>query len=134
ESLQRLTPSGGINDWWDKRYLDLDTDGQFHRTPLPLAAVYFLGERVSGEDVPRVEPLSALDAFMSLTDQTYVNYALNKSMRATEFQILGRLVRTTPVRLVTPHSSFARLLDVCRTIHDDYKSTVESIAPAPVGC
>jgi hypothetical protein len=117
--LPRLTPVGGINDWWDKRYLGLDAERQFHGSPLPLAAVYVLAERAAESTAPRVEELSRKDAFIALTDQAYVNYTLDESMRATEFRTLGQLVRTTPVRLVTPHANPDRLLDLCNTILDD---------------
>ena len=117
----RLTPIGGINDWWDKRYVDLEGDGQFHRSPLPLAAVYLLGERTTDADAARVAPLSPQDAFIWLTSETYVNYALDESMRAKEFQALGHLVRTTPIRLVNPPDHSARLLDLCHSILADYQ-------------
>jgi hypothetical protein len=120
-TLPRVTPSGGINDGWDKRYLGLEEDGQFHQTPLPLAAVYVLGERAADEDALRIDSLSARDAFITLTDETYMNYALDQSMRALEFRTLGQLVCTTPVRLVTPHGNLARLIDLCDTILRDYK-------------
>src|SRR5437899_102758 len=118
-ALPRVTPSDGINAWWDKRYVNLDA--QFHQTPLPLAAVYVLGKRAFNGDAPRIEPLSGRDAFITLTDETYVNYALDESMRATEFRVLGQLVRTTPVRLLTPHGRFERLLDVCSGVLRDQK-------------
>ena len=121
DALPRLTPSGGINDWWDKRYVDLEMEREYCPTPLPLAAVYVLGERVPDERAPHVEALPSQDAFMTLTEGTYTNYALDESMRAREFRTLGHLVRTIPVRLVTPHSSSARLLDLCKTILGDYR-------------
>jgi hypothetical protein len=117
--LPRLAPLGGINNWWDKRYVELDIDRQFHRTPLPLAAVYVLGERSTDDDRPRIECLPPKDAFMTLAEGTYVNYALDESMRAKEFRALGQLVRTTPIRLVNPHDHPTRLLDLCSSILDD---------------
>jgi hypothetical protein len=117
----RLAPAGGINGWWDKRYVDLEGDRQFHRSLLPLAAVYVLGERTTDDDAPRVDSLSPQDAFMWLTGETYVNYALDESMRAKEFQTLGRLVRAIPIRLVHPPDKAARLLDLCQSILADYR-------------
>ena len=110
----------GINDWWDKRYVDLETEGKYCSTPLPLAAVYVLGERASGARAPRVEAMSVKDALSALTVGIYTNYAHDESMRATEFQTLGRLIRTTPVRWVTAHDSPAQPLDLCETILADY--------------
>jgi hypothetical protein len=62
---------------------------------------------------------------MSLTSETYVNYALDESMRAKEFQALGHLVRTTPIRLVHPPDQPARLLDLCHSILADYERLVQ---------
>jgi hypothetical protein len=121
KALPRLTPAEGINGWWDKRYVELDANRQFQQDPLPLAAVYVLGERIAGEPAPRVERMGAQDAFMALTDETYVNYALDESMRAKEFRTLGRLVRTTPVRCVTVQTGPMRPLDLCNTILADYR-------------
>jgi hypothetical protein len=119
-ALPRLTPAGGINDWWDKRYRDLEVGREFHPEPLPLAAVYVLGERASDDRAPRIEPLSPRDAFMTLVDGSYVNYALDEGMRATEFEVLGRLVRSVPVRLVTAPDHPTRVLDLCAAILGDY--------------
>ena len=127
--LPRVTPSGGINDWWDKRYVALETEGEYCSTPLPLAAVYVLGERASDERAPRVEAMSVKDALTALTVGTYTNYALDESMRATEFRTLGRLIRTTPVRWVTAHDNPARPLELCDTILSDYGAlTARSLA------
>ena len=135
DSLPRIMPSDGINDWWDKRYLALDIDRQFHRNPLPLAAVYVLGARVSDEDAPRIEPLPAKDALIELTGLTYVNYALDKAMRVLEFETLSQLVRTVPVRLVTPHSNPARVMDLCEMIlrdHETLPPLTSRSAPVPI--
>ena len=119
-ALPRIAPADGINTAWDKRYRDLEPDREFHPCALPLAAVYVLDERAAVA-APRIAALSARDAFVTLTDGTHVNYALDESMRATEFRVLGQLVRTVPVRLVTPHDSPARVLDLCHTILSDYR-------------
>lgn len=126
EQLPRVTPPDGINDWWDKRYLDLERDDEYHSRPLRLAAVYVLGDRAA-TDAPRIEALSAHDAFLALVDGTYVNYALDQSMRAAEFHLLARLVKTAPVRLVIPPATPARLAELCDAILDDW-STIGSQA------
>ena len=127
DALPRVAPPGGINRSWDKRYVDLAADDRFQRMPLSLAAVYVLGDRAAGDAAPRIEPLSPKDAFMTLTDETYVNYALDESMRATEFRVLGQLVRTIPVRIVTAHDSASRVLDLCAAILDDYERLTSEV-------
>jgi len=117
--LPRVAPAGGINDWWDKRRVALDTTRQFQSHPLPLAAVYVLAERSDDERTPHVGPLAPQEAFIKLTDETYANYAIDAATRAAEFESLGHLVRSTPVRLVTPHEDAARLPELCDAILRD---------------
>ena len=120
-SLPRVIPSGGINDWWDKRYVELDADRSFQPTPLPLAAVYHLGKRGAGWLLD-VEIMSAPDAVIALVDATCVNYALDSDMRAAEFAALGRLVTGTYVRRLHPVNEPARVVDLCRAILHDYET------------
>jgi hypothetical protein len=119
--LPRVIPSGGINDWWDKRYVELDPDHRFQPTPLPLAAVYHLGKRGTGWLLD-VEIMSAPDAVIALVDATCVNYALDNSMRATEFAALGRLVTGTYVRRLHPVNEPTRIVDLCRSILHDFET------------
>ena len=130
DPLPRVTPSDGINDWWDKRYLDLDIDREFSSHPLPLSAVYLLCERAADDERPRVERLSAKDAFMTLAEQTYANYALDESMRAKEFDGLGWLMRTTPIRLVYPDDRTDRLADLCDSILHEHARIARSSVTA----
>jgi hypothetical protein len=117
ESLPRLTPN------WDKRYLDLTARGDgFHRDPLPLAAIYLLGERRAEPGVPAVESVPAGSRLMSLVANTYTNYLLDPALRAQEFQSLARLVNRIPVRRVTPHAEAAFLPRLCDVILDDYRT------------
>jgi len=134
-ALPRLTPIDGINRWYDKRYLKLDAERQFHREPLPLRAVYILGDRSSGNAAPFVQPLTARQALMALVEHTYMNYALDNAMRAREFNTLADLVRSIPVRLVTPHSSPDRLPDLCEAILEDFdavRSTPRLAGETPI--
>jgi hypothetical protein len=119
QTLPRVAPLGGLDDSWDKRYVDLRPGREFQPAAKPLAAIYLLGERSAEVSAPRIEAMSAPDAFVALINQTYANYALDAPMRAGEFQALGRLVRALPVRKVTPHADPARLMDMCRAILDD---------------
>jgi hypothetical protein len=114
DALPRITPT------WEKRFLDLN-DGRyrFQREPLPLAALYFLAERSTGADAPRVESLGAREALVSLVANTYANYLLDKSMRAGEFEVLGRLAAGVPLRRATPSADFARIEELCEVIADD---------------
>ena len=115
--LPRLTPN------WDKRYLDL-TSEKFSREPLPLSAIYLLGERSHEAAAPFIEPLDRADALLSLIANTYTNYLMDKKMRARQFDLLTRVLAKVPVRKVTPHADAGRLQDLCDCIFRDSQRAV----------
>ncbi len=115
DALPPLTPN------WDKRCLDLTRNGfRFQRQPLPLAAVYVLDRRSDEPVAPFVESLTSQSGLITLVANTYANYLLDREMRAKEFELLGRLVKSLPLRRLTPHSDPARLPELCRLVLDDF--------------
>jgi hypothetical protein len=110
--LPKLTPN------WDKRYLDLSE--RFQEEPLPLAAIYHLGERRHLARAPYVETLDRSQGLMALVANTYATKLMDKQMRAREFELLTRVVGSVSVRRVTPHSDPARLTQLCDRIVDDF--------------
>jgi hypothetical protein len=119
DALPRLTPN------WDKLYLELGENGlAFQEMPLPLGAVYVLGARSGDTRAPFVEALSPQEAMLELVANTYVNYLLDPAMRAREFELLGRLVRSVPVRRVVPHEDPARLPSLCQVLLEDFQRCV----------
>jgi hypothetical protein len=123
EALPRLTPPDGISAWWDKRYLDLLSHGyQFQREPLPLAAIYLLAEHANGPEAPFVEPVSTQAGLMTLVANTYTNYLLDPQMRAREFQVLGRVVASVPLRRLIPHTDLAALPKLCDVVIQDLRT------------
>jgi hypothetical protein len=115
--LPKLTPT------WDKRFIDL-TQKQyvFQDDPLPLSTIYIVNARVQTNDAPFVESISQSEALMSLVSNTYATQLMNRQMRAREFELLTRLLKTTSVRRLTPHSDPARIPALCRTIVSDFES------------
>lgn len=113
--LPLLTPN------WDKRYLEL-TPEKFEREPLPLSAIYVLGERADNAAAPFVQPLDRTDALLSLIANTYTNYLMDRQMRARQFDLLTRVLANIPVRKLTPHTDARRLPELCDCILDDYAS------------
>jgi hypothetical protein len=121
DALPLLTPN------WDKRYLDLTSrDYQFQQKPLPLAAVYILGERSDDSSAPFVEAVSANTGMMSLVVNSYATYLKDKKMRAQEFDLLSRISARVPLRRVTPHADAAHLSRLCEIIIDDFQTVVLS--------
>jgi len=117
EALPRLTPT------WDKRYLDLTGNGyRFQQGSLPLAGIYFLGRREGGPAPPRVQPVAAGAGLMELVANSYVNYLLDRRMRAEEFDVLGRLAAHIPLRQVRAHEDPAHLEELSDVILYDFRA------------
>jgi hypothetical protein len=116
ESLPRLTPT------WDKRCLDLRQNGyRFGLKPLPLAAIYVLEERSDMPVAPWVQAVSPRAGLMTLVAHSFANSLLDRTMRAGEFELLGRLIKMVPVRKVRPHADPQKLAALCRIILDDFR-------------
>ena len=113
--LPRLTPN------WDKCYLDLSE--RFQGEPLPLAAIYQLGERHHDSAAPFVEKLDRSQGLMALVANTYATKLMDKQMRAREFELLTRVVANVAMRRVTPHADPARIKELCDRIVDDFSLT-----------
>ena len=111
--LPKLTPN------WDKCYLDLTKRG-FRADPLPLAAIYHLGERRRDSIAPFVETLNRSEGLVSLIANTYATKLMNKQMRAREFELLTRVLHHVPLRRVTPHADPVRIPELCDTILNDF--------------
>lgn len=112
DHLPKLTPN------WDKCYLDLND--QFTTEPLPLVAIYHLGERRRDPKAPFVENLDRSAGLLSLIANTYATKLMNKEMRAREFELLTRVLNNVPLRRVTPHGDPARIPELCDTILEDF--------------
>jgi hypothetical protein len=116
---------------WEKHRMSLgDRQARFENRPLPLGAVYFLGERRS-EAASSVEAVRPQAALLSLVADTFANKILDREMRAREFDVLGRLVTSVAVRQVFPNSDPSRILDLCRLIREDFASLKKSDERAP---
>ena len=106
--LPPLTPN------WDKRYLALrDPAFPFHRQSRRLARLFVLQERQPMAAAAAFGSLGGQDALSSLVANTYGQRLLSRDMRAREFDVLGRLARTVPVRALTLTADGSRLLEAC---------------------
>ncbi|HEU4711407.1 MAG TPA: hypothetical protein VFS76_07560 [Pyrinomonadaceae bacterium] len=111
-TLPKLTPT------WDKCYLDLTQEKyEFQQQPLPLGAIYLLGERK--DQAPSISTIAPAEALMSLVANTYATYLMDKTMRAREFEILNRVLNSVPIKRVTPHSDPRHIGELCQTIIRD---------------
>lgn len=122
--LPKLTPN------WDKCYLDLTE--QFQREPLPLAAIYELGERSDEPRAPFVEPVGQTAGLMSLITNAYATKLMDKQMRARQFDLLTRVLNNVPLRRLTPHRDPARIPELCNSILNDFESIGTCTASIPM--
>jgi hypothetical protein len=115
-----------IVNTWEKCYLDLRQPGyHFARQPAPLGAIYVLAERMDGPGQTEIRPFTGTEAVISLVANTYANDFLDARMRASEFEVLGRLVRHVPIRRVrAPHDRGA-VTQVCEAILADFRGLQE---------
>lgn len=113
-ALPQLTPT------WQKYFLPLDgIRAKFEDRPSLLGAVYLLGSRVVGNNVPRIEQVSATAALLELVQNTYMNRLLDRMRRAAEFDVLSRIVSEIPVRRIVPHADPRHIGPLCDLIVED---------------
>jgi hypothetical protein len=123
DALPPITPT------WEKRYMTLDRDGcRFETNPLPLAAIYVLGERDAALRKPVIEEVHGVEAVTMLVANTYVNYLLDREMRRREFDVLGRLITALGVRRVRPPTDPSAIFGICEAIVDDVNRLIASVA------
>ena len=116
DALPCLTPN------WDKRYLDLtQPEYKFQELPLPLGAIYILGDRTISPSAPFLETVPSNTGLIGLISNTYANNLLDKKMRAAEFDLLSRVVAKAPLRLVTPHADSENIAQLCDVILKDFQ-------------
>jgi hypothetical protein len=110
DALPRITPT------WGKRYMALGE--LFRQEGAPLGAVYVLDGRHDRDDtVVRERPMG--EALFALASNGYVTYLLDAGMRAHEFGVLNRLVRSVPVRFVSAPDDLSRLDAFCDALLAD---------------
>jgi hypothetical protein len=123
KALPRITPT------WDKRYVTLGENGLgFAARPLPLGAIYLLGEREEALPAPVVEEVTGADALTRLVANTYVNYLLDRDMRSQEFDVLSRVVARVPIRRVRTPAGLSSVFALCETIATDARRVMVPIS------
>ena len=114
DALPRLTPT------WEKCFLPLAGErATFETKRKPLGVIYLLSARCNDSTAPRVEDLDGREALLMLVRNTYMNWLLDRPQRASEFDMLCRLVAEVPIRRVVPHSDPAQIGKLCELILRD---------------
>jgi hypothetical protein len=108
---------------WNKRLLSLAGNNlRFEAEALPLGAIFLLGERRSAPDAPFVEQLAPQEGLLALVANSYATNLLDKEMRASEFEFLGRMLRRVPIRRLVPREDPARSDELCDVILRSYEA------------
>jgi hypothetical protein len=92
---------------------------KFQETRQPLSVVYLLAPRVSEARAPWIEDLGSREALLALVQNTYMNWLLDRDGRASEFDVLARLVTNVRVRKIVPHADPHRINAMCELIFND---------------
>ena len=108
----------------DKHFLELNQDKAsvwgFHNQPLPLAAIYVLGERQQYDEAPSIETIIPQMGAMELITHRYPqSLKLERDMFFDELAILGRLAEIVPMRYLHRGDNLAELEKICDVILDD---------------
>jgi energy-coupling factor transporter ATP-binding protein EcfA2 len=114
--LPRLTPN------WDKRYLDLRSNGcKFEQMPRSLAAIYLLDARSDNWEMPFVESMTASAALFSLLGNVRGDSHSSKNSRRREFDMLAQVVRQVPVRRIVRGTKPHPPAELCELILEDFR-------------
>ena len=102
-----------------KRRLDLVEHGyRFHERPVPVGTICVLASRGASSHGPTIHALRPQAALMNLVSHTYGNYLLDASMRAREFDVLGRIAESVRVSELSIGADLDALLSDCRALAD----------------
>jgi hypothetical protein len=98
---------------WEKRYLALDgSRGKFAGRAAPLGVIYFLAPRSGDSSATCIRAFSQRQTALTMVQNTYMNWLLDRRQRAAEFNVVASLVSTVPCFEVVPS---ADPLDLPRT-------------------
>ncbi len=100
----------------DSRYISLKKESDFCSEPLPLGAIYILGDRNENCTTPYVESIKAHEKLIKLTENTFGSYVVYKKLRIEEFMFLAQLARNIPVRRLMFCNDLRTLPLQCQTI------------------
>ena len=104
---------------WDKRHLDLAAANAYADEPLPLAAIYVLGDRRPGLTRTAVETLSAGQALLELVANVFANYVPgDPSTRRSEFETLRALSASVPIRRLVQGEQWETVADLPESLRE----------------
>jgi hypothetical protein len=106
---------------YNSRYFSLAEENRFCSNPLPLAAIYILGEIDDQYNIPFVETIKPREKLLKLLENTVGSFVLTASERAQEFRVLSQIARKVPVSKLFYAHRIKSLPVQCQTIVDDFR-------------
>jgi HPr Serine kinase C-terminal domain len=91
---------------------------RFRETSAPLGAIFILGERSSRPGLPCVQEITGREGIIALVANSYATGVLDKTQRAKEFEVFGRIISAVPIRRLLPHTNPALLSSLCNLIEE----------------
>jgi hypothetical protein len=117
---QSLPPHSAV---YAKHRLDLLECGyRFHERAAPVRVIFVLQDRSGSRATPATQVLTPGAALISLVTHTYGNYLLDERMRAREFDVLGRIAETVPVRELAFAAVLEQLVPNCQRLLGELQS------------
>jgi hypothetical protein len=121
DALPRWTPT------WEKCFLPLDGKlAEFACHSQSLAVIYLLEPRTNQVRAPRIERVERREGLLHLVQNTYMNWVLDRTQRAAEFDLLSKLVMHVPVHRIVPHRDATHIPAICDLIACDVKELLSS--------
>src|SRR6185295_9686096 len=100
-----------------KHRVDLIERGyRVRESAVPIHTICILGGRSSATDGPLLRDLRPQGALVGLVGHTYSNYLLDATMRAREFDLLGRVVGSVKVTELAFTDRLEDLVPGCRAL------------------
>jgi hypothetical protein len=104
---------------WNKALLDLRSGGyRFQERALPLSAIYILNQERT-RSTSSIENTYGQRGLMTLIANTYVRYALDKTMRAEDLLFFSQIMEAVPLRRVSFPADLAGISHLCEVILED---------------
>lgn len=115
-----------VYSYRESRYVAFENRNVFQSNPLPLSAIYVLGEFSDDYKEPFIEPIEIQDKVINLVKNTSGSYVITKNLRATEFKFLTQIAKTIPMRKLFYAHDIKTLPQQCELIIEDFRKIIKN--------
>lgn len=114
-----------VYSYRESRYASLENTGKFQTEPLPLAAIYVLGDFRNDYMEPFIKPVESHEKMIYLIQNTSGSYVVNGDSRAKEFRVLAEIAKTIPIRKLHYAHDITTLPKQCEIIIEDFRKILK---------